>query len=112
MVFHVLLEVLIHAHSRSFSHPLRTITRFSLVICCPCIGLSCVLLAHANFSTRVAHAIMAAYLLAMIFVARVYIRMTCDQMRVVKKLHVHNKLSNTIEKIYEARDSRALEEEE
>ena len=91
---------------------LGTVTRFSLVVCCPCIGLSCVLLAHASFSPRVAHLTAAASLLLAVFVGRVDVRMTCDQMRVVRKLHVHNKLSNTVEKIYEARDSRALEEEE
>ena len=91
---------------------LGTVTRFSLILCCPCIGLTCVLLAYACFSPHVAKTVATSFGLVGVFLLVTYTRVAHDQMRVVRKLHVHNKMSGTVERIMAAREEHEEEERE
>ena len=94
---------------------LGTVTRFSLILCCPCIGLTCVLLAYACFAARGqdgCHLLWPSRRLPALFLLVTYTRVAHDQMRVVRKLHVHNKMSGTVERIMAAREEHEEEERE
>jgi hypothetical protein len=86
---------------------LGTITRFSLVLCVFCIATALVGVAYVAFDLFVGHATAVSFGATGIFVMWQYVKMVCSQLRVQRKLWIHNKLSSGVEKLLEAQAEKA-----